>query len=294
MAGYGEGGYGEVGYGGDALLADEGGGTDTSNNMMAYPAFVPDGTTVGPIDNSLYDSDEDIANGLYTGEHSAWFYIYVEEAGERTFEIASIDYTVGPAITVYEFTGDPTTMVAIGSGDGNNPVTFAAEAGKAYLAQVTTVLPTPYVYCHVRPTSAPPHEGGNGFIRWSIHDPWTGETWVFPMNPNRMTSPHPAKSSTIFSRNANQVDDTTGISRVLQQRQSPYEWQFSGVIRTQQHYESLRDWARRLERLELKDHFGRIWSVRFDSVDINEQRDTARNPWRFEYTAKAIVYGRLA
>lgn len=130
--------------------------------------------------------------------------------------------------------------------------------------------------------------------RWSLYDPSTSETWTFPINPNKMTSPHPAKSSTIFARNVSQVDDSTGISRVFQQRQEPYEWSFSGVIRSQEHYEDFRDWARRVVRLRLTDHFGRVWSIRFDSVDMDEQKPTFRHPWRFTYTAKATVYGRIS
>lgn len=132
------------------------------------------------------------------------------------------------------------------------------------------------------------------FIRWSLYDPSVTETWTMPRNPNKMTSPHPPKQTAIFARNFNFADDQAGISRVLQFRQQPYEWSFSGDIRTEQHYEDLRDWSRRVGRLELTDHFDRTWLIRFDSIDIDEQRPTARNAWRFTYTAKAIIYGRIS
>lgn len=130
--------------------------------------------------------------------------------------------------------------------------------------------------------------------RWVLHDPATAETWTFPMSPNKMTSPHPPKAATIFSRNVSQADDAGGINRVLMQRRSPYEWQFSGVIRTEAQHDDFKDWLRRTGRLEITDHFSRTWSVRFDSVEINEQKPTFRNNWRYEYTAKAIIYGRVS
>lgn len=130
--------------------------------------------------------------------------------------------------------------------------------------------------------------------RWQLHDPSTSETYVFQRNPNKMTSPHPKKATTIFSRNFNFVDEKLGVGRVIQFRQEPYEWQFSGDIRTEAQYEDLRDWTRRVGRLELTDHFLRVWEVRFDSVEIDELRPRKTNYWRFGYTAKAIIYGRIS
>lgn len=131
-------------------------------------------------------------------------------------------------------------------------------------------------------------------LRWRLVDPSTGETWVFPRNPNKMTSPNEPKATTVFARNFNFADDKQGVSRVLQHHRNPYDWQFSGDIRTQAHYEALRDWARRVERLQLRDHFNRTWLIRFDSVELEELKPNARTPWRYSYTAKALIYGRLS
>lgn len=128
--------------------------------------------------------------------------------------------------------------------------------------------------------------------RWTLVDPDTSESWEFPRNPKAMTSPHPPKNTTIFARAA-ATPGVAGVCRVLQFRQSPYEWQFTGDIRTEEHYDTLIEWCKKSNRLELTDHLGRTWQIRIDSMDLNEQRPTARNDWRFEYTVKANIYGEI-
>jgi hypothetical protein len=130
--------------------------------------------------------------------------------------------------------------------------------------------------------------------RWTLVDPATDEEWEFPLNPNQMTSPHPPKNHQIFARGiGNNSSSSNGISRVLAFRQQPYEWSFSGAIRDEQQYQDFLTWTRKTGRLELTDHFLRTWQIRIDSVDLEEQRPTARRSHRFTYTVKAIIYGRV-
>lgn len=130
--------------------------------------------------------------------------------------------------------------------------------------------------------------------RWTLVDTEAATQWEFPRNPNKMTSPHGPRNSVIFSRAYGTDAGNGGISRVIAFRQQPYEWTFSGDIRTQQHYEDFVAWTANPNRLNLTDHLGRTWQIRIDSVDVTEQRQTARSAWRYEYTVKAIIYGRVA
>lgn len=131
--------------------------------------------------------------------------------------------------------------------------------------------------------------------RWILFDPATDEQWEFPRSPNRMTSPHPPKNTTIFSRTIGHPSNLgAGVSRVMQFRQQPYEWSFSGDIRTQEHYEAFIQWTRKTGRLHVTDHFDRTWEIRIDSVELDEQQQTARKPWKFAYTVRANIYGRIS
>lgn len=130
--------------------------------------------------------------------------------------------------------------------------------------------------------------------RWTLVDTVTSEAWEFPRNPHEMTSPHPPKNTVIFSRSPIGGAGTEGVSRVLQFRQAPYEWSFTGRIRTQAHYDSFVAWTKKTGRLQLTDHLLRTWSIRITAVDLTEERPTARTAWRFEYTVKATIYGRIS
>lgn len=179
---------------------------------------------------------------------------------------------------------------SVGFGGGTAVEGDSALHGKSIL---TVIGRTAVEVDSVRPGSVQ-RLGGLSVRRWVLHDPSTSETWTFPINPNKMTSPHPTKTTTIFARNYNFEDTKAGVGRVLEYQQEPYDWQFSGVIRSQQHYTDFRDWCHRVHRLELTDHLGRTWRIRFDSVDLEEQKPTLRKDWRFSYTAKAIMYGRVS
>lgn len=124
---------------------------------------------------------------------------------------------------------------------------------------------------------------------WVFHDPSLAETWAFPVNPNRMTTPHGSRSLTVVS-----VFPTGGMSRVIEGNPEPFDWTVSGYIRTEQHYADLLYWSRKVNRLELSDHFARTWLVRVQHPDINEVRPTATKPWRFNYDLKLLNYGRLS
>lgn len=133
--------------------------------------------------------------------------------------------------------------------------------------------------------------------RWVLRDPASDETWTFPVNPNKMTSPHAARSFNILATAPSVVANghsRGGLGRVIEGNPEPYEWSFSGFIREQQHFEDLLYWTRKVNRLELTDHLGRTWRIRFLVFNPDEQRPTARHPWRFTYDVKALNYGAVA
>lgn len=133
--------------------------------------------------------------------------------------------------------------------------------------------------------------------RWRLYDPATGERWEFIHNPNQMTSPHLPRAISIFVTPPlynPAVEARGGMARVHETNTQPYEWSFSGWIREEAQYEQLLHWTRKVTRLQLTDHFGRTWWIRFKEFDPDEQRPSHRSDWRFDYDIKATMYGAVA
>jgi hypothetical protein len=128
--------------------------------------------------------------------------------------------------------------------------------------------------------------------RWVLHDPLLNESWTFPVNPNAMTSPHGPRNLTVHATRPALGANTAG--RVIEHNMDPYDWQFSGFIRTQEHHDELERWSKKVNRLELTDHLGRTWAIRFTSFAPDEQKPRATTPWRFNYEAHALNYGAVA
>lgn len=126
-------------------------------------------------------------------------------------------------------------------------------------------------------------------MRWTLHDPVAGDTWAMPINPNTMTTLVATKK---FDTTAGTGAD--GRVRTLAEPIAPFEWSFGGVIRAQDQYDALADWCTRPNPIELSDHFGRTWLVLLEAFDPDEKRPTLRTAWRFDYTVRAHVLGRLA
>lgn len=120
--------------------------------------------------------------------------------------------------------------------------------------------------------------------RWYLSDPY--ETYVFENNPNDMTSP--LKPQNTESRPPSPVDTRVRPNRKVQ---APWNWEFSGNIRTEEHYRALEHWARKRHRVTLVDHYGRVWDLHLVHFDVRSKPTTFQSQWRFQYTMQCMVYG---
>lgn len=135
-----------------------------------------------------------------------------------------------------------------------------------------------------------------GQHRWTLHDPTTNETYVFPLNPNKMTTPHSPRNFNIIATapsGALTGGSRQGMGRVVELARDPFEWSFSGRIKTEAHYDRLLAWSNKVHRIQLSDHFGRTWLVRVLDFNPNELTPTPRISWRYEYDFKVLNYGEL-
>lgn len=107
----------------------------------------------------------------------------------------------------------------------------------------------------------------------------------FPWNPNRMTSPYRPK---VFEPAVNRF----GPARVLQsKRNAPYEWSFSGRIKTQAFHDALLEWSQKSAPFFVYDHLGRVWTVMPSRFDITELKPSAHVADRYDYTFTTFILG---
>lgn len=107
-------------------------------------------------------------------------------------------------------------------------------------------------------------------LRWKITDPYDvsslTNTYVFPRNPSEMTSPYPDRSITPQTTSAGKVLMFEGAT-------TPKQWTFSGPILEKQQFLDLQTWVyTKNRRLDLTDHFGRVISCVFTSVEMTPKR----------------------
>lgn len=131
--------------------------------------------------------------------------------------------------------------------------------------------------------------------RWIFHDPDLDETWTVPINPNSMTDPeNRTRAFTFGIRSRSSNISAAGAIRGIETASPIVEWEFGGVIHTQEHHDNLEYWARKPGEIEITDHFGRTWVVLMKTFEPTERRPTPSKPWRFTYEARAEVLERLA
>lgn len=122
--------------------------------------------------------------------------------------------------------------------------------------------------------------------RWIFYDTVTLATWTVPLNPNSMSSPFLDQSTSPGVRSP--ID---GTMRVRRSPRNAKEWEFAGVVRAQEHHDTLIAWAGKTNLLHITDHYGRKFAVRIRSIDMEDRKPTPNTPWRLRYRVQALSYG---
>lgn len=248
------------------------------------------GEPIGSTDTSSSDYYGD------AGDRSAWWSYTPASAG--TVGLDTIQSTGDTILVVYTGTTlSDLVLVALNDDDPNlagnqSDLTFEAAAGTNYFIQVLSygqganATDATYVL-HLEgpePTApAPPPPPG----RWELRDDAAGEAYVFPINPDSMTSPLPERSYT-FARAAGAQS-----ARTVMAAPTAVQWQFGGAIRTQDQHDALEAWSQRPGKLVVTDHLGRKFEVMITAFEATERTPTRRTPWRLRYTVKADILRQL-
>lgn len=123
--------------------------------------------------------------------------------------------------------------------------------------------------------------------RWVFTDEHAAESWTVPQNPNEMTG--------LFGEKAVSMRTTTAVSgqAIMFEGNTPLtQWEFSGTVRTREHFEELRRWVNKRNRIIITDHFGRTipcYLIGFAPIP----RRAIDVYWLHDYTVRAIVTGAI-
>ena len=125
---------------------------------------------------------------------------------------------------------------------------------------------------------------------WSLYDPALDETWVMPINPDQMTTPHKRRDF----RYAYGIRKNVDRIRSVVEKPAPVMWEWGGVIRSEAHHEEYVRWARKPGEVHVSDHLGRTFEVFIESLDLQERQPALTVPWRFRYTVRAMIVRRVS
>lgn len=124
-----------------------------------------------------------------------------------------------------------------------------------------------------------------GRIAWRWEDPTEGTVEFMSINPNEGASPSYAKNLTKETTTAPGGERNTLIYEGADQAS---EFQFTGVILTEEQYEFLRlAWEKR-HLVLLTDDLGRIFTLYLESFTPKRVRSNTY-PWRHTYDASAVI-----
>jgi len=122
-------------------------------------------------------------------------------------------------------------------------------------------------------------------IRWQFSDSTVPETWTVPFNPNVMSSPF---RKTTKESMPGAIND--GRPRALS-TDTPVEWTFGGVMRTQFHYDEMLRWVQKPNEVQITDHLSRTFVVLLTQLEITDVH--AKNLTKWTYVTHGFVVGYL-
>lgn len=175
-----------------------------------------------------------------------------------------------------------TTEVAVGNRYGARQVRFYAQGSDDHLATIDIY---PYGTTPNDPPPEPvarPPVGPEEHRRWTLQTLDGSQKYIFPINPNAMTSPVPARDITWQQSREGFTGTRAGRSH--------HSWEFSGVLRTEQEMFMLLYWLDKREWILLTDDLGQSQIVRLVSFKPTQNAGARSRhaPWRHTYTMTCL------
>lgn len=135
--------------------------------------------------------------------------------------------------------------------------------------------------------------GANGVHRWVLQDLAPGGlgSWVMPINPSSMSSPHVRK--TVADQQTTAVNGRSHLFEGM----APLDWEASGFCPDREFYNKLVQFAQLPRRFYVIDHRGRAWTVSIAELDMRPRqrvKDSAgrSQDWLHDYSIKFVLYSQ--
>lgn len=120
--------------------------------------------------------------------------------------------------------------------------------------------------------------------RWSLTTLDGSETYTVAINPNAAESALRDQSLSWF------LDTSAGFTGVRKKRQ-PVAWSFSGVVRSQDHYDALLEWSRKRRTVRIVTDLGEALVVRITGFQPGRTAPPRFGvEWRHTYKMNALVF----
>ncbi len=121
-------------------------------------------------------------------------------------------------------------------------------------------------------------------VQWKLTDNSTGSPVILTFDWNPSEFNHPGRQSNLLAEG---VTAPNGGVVIFQGQDKTPDLTFKGAVGTQSFYDSLDVWKDKHYPLTLTDDNGDEWTILFQSWSWT--RIKRRNPYRFDYVAKALV-----
>jgi len=155
------------------------------------------------------------------------------------------------------------------------------------------VLADPNALPQPQAPSTPPQFVPEAVNRWVLQDRMPGGlgTWVMPINPTSMSSPHVRK--TVASVSTTAVRGTPHVSEGAE----PVEWEFAGFAPDKAFQDQLIAFSQLPYRFYLIDHRGRAWTVAISRLTITPRKRTkdatgTSSDWLADYSVALALFSQ--
>lgn len=126
--------------------------------------------------------------------------------------------------------------------------------------------------------------------RWVLTDAVAGESWTMPINPDSMV-PVPLKIRVMTFAGGWRRDQRV---RTFVGKSDTPDWGWSGVIRSQAHYDELVRWTKKTNEITVTDHMSRTYVVFLTAFDPTDRPPSRSTQWRLRYSMKAKLLEETA
>lgn len=120
-------------------------------------------------------------------------------------------------------------------------------------------------------------------VRWEFFDGSISETYTWEINPREGGSPQYEKNIIYENTSA-----PSGKTLIFEGQDRPAELEWSGVILSQAHYDTLLTWFEKRRQIRLTDDLGRVMWIYITAFLPTRKRAVGR-PYKHEYTMRATI-----